>query len=109
MTTEIEDTVETEMQPETSHKEAAPEKAAAKKVGWNWNGLSPAEKTSFVIQRFIQAGIIAWMLMDIRNRPADQINGKKAGWAFLAFSSVNIKQIFIPIGAILYLLFGRKR
>ena len=112
MTTTLEDTVEnhtTEMQHEESHKEAAPEKAAAKKAHWTWKDLSPIEKTNFLIQRFVQAGIIAWMLMDIRNRPADKINGKKAVWAFLAFSSATTRHIFIPIGAILYLLIGRKR
>jgi hypothetical protein len=46
----------------------------------------------------------AWALMDLKNRPVDEVNGPKAAWA-LALTVVNSAGL-LPTA---YLLFGRRR
>jgi hypothetical protein len=46
----------------------------------------------------------AWALIDLRNRPADAVNGPKAAWAVAL--AVGNSAGLLPTA---YLLFGRRR
>ena len=74
-------------------------KGKAKK--FKWDDLSAAQKARIVIMGLVQCVLLVAALVDIRRRPAKEINGSKAMWAALAF--VNY------IGPISYFIFGRKR
>ena len=52
----------------------------------------------------LDAALRAWALLDLRNRPAEQVNGPKAVWG-LAISVVSSAGL-VPAA---YLLLGRKR
>jgi len=49
----------------------------------------------------VQVALLAAALVDLRRRPADQINGSKAVWSAVAF--VNF------LGPLAYFAFGRRR
>jgi hypothetical protein len=71
---------------------------AAKK---KWSGRSKRSRTLIVAVGVVEIGLLAATLLDVKRRPADQINGPKPMWTALAF--VNI------LGPIAYFIFGRKR
>ena len=66
-----------------------------------WSELSTAKKIGTGLIGLIQVSLMVAALIDIRRRPADEINGSKKMWTALAF--VNW------IGPIAYFIKGRKR
>ena len=69
-----------------------------------WDELPPARKRLLITVGVIDAGMRAWALVDLKNRPADEVNGSKAAWA-LGLAVVNSAGL-LPAA---YLLFGRRR
>ena len=69
-----------------------------------WDDLSPTRRTLVVTVGVVDAGLRAWALVDLKNRPVDEVNGPKAVWA-LALTVVSSAGL-LPAA---YLLFGRKR
>lgn len=69
-----------------------------------WDELPPARKRLMVTVGVIDAGLRAWALIDLKNRPAEEVNGPKPAWA-LALTVVNSAGL-LPAA---YFLFGRKR
>jgi hypothetical protein len=69
-----------------------------------WDELSPARKRVVIAVGVFDAGMRAWALLDLKNRPAEEVNGPKPVWG-LAITVVNSAGI-VPAA---YLLFGRKR
>ena len=69
-----------------------------------WDDLSPARRKLVVTVGVVDAGMRAWALIDLKNRPADEVNGPKAVWA-LALTVVSSAGL-LPAA---YLLFGRRR
>jgi hypothetical protein len=69
-----------------------------------WDELPPARKRLMITVGVVDAGMRAWALMDLKNRPVDEVNGTKAAWA-LALTVVNSAGL-LPTA---YLLFGRRR
>ena len=69
-----------------------------------WDDLSPARRKLVVTVGVVDAGMRAWALVDLKNRPADEVNGPKAVWA-LALTVVSSAGL-LPAA---YLLFGRRR
>ena len=69
-----------------------------------WDDLSPARRKLVVTVGVVDAGLRAWALIDLKNRPADEVNGPKAVWA-LALTVVSSAGL-LPAA---YLLFGRRR
>jgi len=69
-----------------------------------WDELSPARQKVVLAVAVIDAGLRAWALLDLRNRPADEVNGPKAalGLGLTVVSSAGI----VPAA---YLLLGRRR
>jgi hypothetical protein len=74
-----------------------------------WTDWTGGQKAMAVFRAAIQMAITGWALWDIRRRPADQIKGRKALWAAVAFMSGGYGFLVIPVGPIAYFLFGRKR
>jgi hypothetical protein len=66
-----------------------------------WSDLSPRQRVAIVIGGIVQLGLLGVALLDLRQRPADQINGDKRLWTAAVF--VNY------VGPIAYLTVGRKR
>lgn len=66
-----------------------------------WSDLSPQQQASIGVVGLIQIALLAAALIDIRRRPAAQINGNKKLWALVAF--INF------VGPLAYFVFGRKR
>jgi hypothetical protein len=66
-----------------------------------WSELPTSARIGVVLMGMIQLSLMMAALMDIRKRPAEQINGSKKMWTILAF--VNW------IGPIAYFVKGRKR
>ena len=69
-----------------------------------WDDLSPARRKLVITVGVVDAGMRAWALIDLKNRPADEVNGPKAVWA-LALTVVSSAGL-LPAA---YLLFGRRR
>jgi hypothetical protein len=69
-----------------------------------WDELSPTRKRAMVALGVVDAGLRAWALVDLKNRPDDEVKGPKAVWA-LALTVVNSAGI-LPTT---YLLVGRRR
>lgn len=69
-----------------------------------WDELSPTRKKIVIVVGVVDAGMRAWALVDLKNRPAEQVNGPKPAWA-LALAVVNSAGVLPAV----YLLFGRKR
>jgi hypothetical protein len=67
----------------------------------SWNELSPAQKTGNIVLAIVELILTAWALLDIKNRPQEQINGKKITWVMTS--------LIQPVGPIIYFIFGRKR
>lgn len=66
-----------------------------------WKDFSTGQKLSIVALGIVQFSLLITALVDIRRRPAEQINGSKRMWTALAF--VNY------VGPLAYFAFGRKR
>jgi hypothetical protein len=66
-----------------------------------WSDLTSRQRGAIMLGGVVQFMLLAAALIDIRRRPADQINGSKRLWVALAF--VNF------VGPIAYFLVGRKR
>jgi hypothetical protein len=69
-----------------------------------WDELSPIRKKIVIVVGVVDAGMRAWALVDLKNRPAEQVNGPKPAWA-LALTVVNSAGVLPAV----YLLLGRKR
>jgi len=69
-----------------------------------WDELPPARRKAVMAVGVFDAGMRAWALLDLKNRPADEVNGPKAAWA-LAITVVSSAGL-LPAT---YLIFGRKR
>ncbi len=69
-----------------------------------WDELSPARKRVMVTVGIVDAALRAWALVDLKNRPAEEVNGPKGVWA-LALSVVSSAGL-LPAA---YLLLGRRR
>ena len=69
-----------------------------------WDDLSPARRMLVVTVGVVDAGLRAWALIDLKNRPVDEVNGPKAVWA-LALTVVSSAGL-LPAA---YLRFGRRR
>jgi hypothetical protein len=73
----------------------------SKKKQQRWSDLSPTQQKATVGAGIVQVALCVAALADIRNRPAEQINGRKPMWVALAFVNT--------IGPLAYFVFGRKR
>jgi hypothetical protein len=65
-----------------------------------WQDLTNTQKTAIILLSFFQFALFVAALWDIRQRPAEQINGSKRLWTLAAF--VNF------VGPLAYFIFGRK-
>ncbi len=74
------------------------EQAVTKK---QWSDMSPQKQMAISVAGLVQVALLGAALIDIRRRPAEQINGSKKLWAMAAF--INFA------GPIAYFVFGRKR
>lgn len=68
-----------------------------------WNEMSPTSRAVVVTVGVVDAGLRAWALADLKNRPAEQVNGPKVAWG-LALTVVSSAGM-LPVA---YLLFGRR-
>jgi len=66
-----------------------------------WSELSGPAKAGTVLIGLIQISLLIAALIDIRRRPAEEINGSKALWTGIAFINT--------VGPIAYFVKGRKR
>jgi hypothetical protein len=66
-----------------------------------WSALPPGRRRGIVGVGIVQVGLCIAALLDIRRRPADQINGSKPMWVALSFLNT--------VGPLAYFAFGRKR
>ncbi len=69
-----------------------------------WDELPTARKRLLIAVGVVDAGLRAWALVDLKDRPADEVNGPKAAWG-LALAVGNTAGL-LPAA---YLLFGRRR
>lgn len=65
-----------------------------------WKDLSTGTKLRIIAMAMVQITLLAAALWDIRQRPAEGIQGNKKMWVGIAF--INF------VGPIAYFLFGRK-
>ena len=72
-----------------------------RKTKKRWSDLSPRQRRAIIAAGVVQNGLLAAALIDLRRRPAEQVNGSKRLW--LAVSFVNFA------GPIAYFVYGRKR
>ena len=73
----------------------------SKKKKQRWSDLSPTQQKATVGAGIVQVALCVAALVDIRRRPAEEINGRKPMWVALAFVNT--------IGPLAYFGFGRKR
>jgi hypothetical protein len=66
-----------------------------------WSDLSSRQQRAIIAAGVVQNGLLVAALIDLRRRPAEQVNGNKRLWAAVSF--VNF------VGPIAYFAFGRKR
>ena len=66
-----------------------------------WQDLTDRQKRGIVVLGVLQLALLAAALIDIRRRPAEEINGSKRLWTMVVFIN--------GIGPIAYFVFGRKR
>lgn len=69
-----------------------------------WGDLSPRTRRFLVAAGTVEAALKAAALVDLAQRPADQVRGSKAGWA-VAVVVVNS----VGLAPLAYLAFGRRR
>jgi hypothetical protein len=67
----------------------------------HWQDLTNRQKRGIVVLGALQLALLAAALIDIRRRPAAEINGSKRLWTMVVFIN--------GIGPIAYFVFGRKR
>jgi hypothetical protein len=67
----------------------------------SWNDLTSSQKGALSVAGVVQTMLLVLALVDLRRRPAEQINGSKRLWTMVAF--INF------VGPISYFLLGRKR
>jgi hypothetical protein len=68
-----------------------------------WGDLSERNRRIITVVAIVEAALKAWMLIDLKRRPADEVRGSKRLWAF---SSVVNSAGIVPLS---YLIFGRRR
>ena len=66
-----------------------------------WQDFTDRQKRGIVVLGVLQLMLLAAALIDIRRRPAEEINGSKRLWTMVVFIN--------GIGPIAYFLLGRKR
>ena len=66
-----------------------------------WQDFTDRQKRGIVVLGVLQLVLLAAALIDIRRRPAKEINGSKRLWTAVVFIN--------GIGPIAYFVFGRKR
>jgi hypothetical protein len=66
-----------------------------------WQDLTDRQKRGIVLLGAFQLALLVAALIDIRRRPAAEINGSKRLWTMVVFIN--------GIGPIAYFVFGRKR
>jgi hypothetical protein len=66
-----------------------------------WSDLSTRQRSGVAGAGLVQLALLVAALVDLRRRPAEQVNGKKAIWAAVSF--VNF------VGPLAYFAFGRRR
>jgi hypothetical protein len=66
-----------------------------------WSALPQRRRRGIVGVGIVQVCLCIAALLDIRRRPADQINGSKPMWVALSFLNT--------VGPLAYFVFGRKR
>ena len=66
-----------------------------------WTELTPIQQVTIAGVGLFQVLLLIGALVDLRRRPASQINGNKKLWTLAAF--INF------VGPIAYFVFGRKR
>jgi flagellar biosynthesis/type III secretory pathway M-ring protein FliF/YscJ len=66
-----------------------------------WSDFTPGQKMAIAVVGALQITLLIAALVDLRRRPAAQINGNKKLWTLVAF--INF------VGPIAYFVFGRKR
>jgi hypothetical protein len=75
--------------------------ARTRKQKKQWKDLTPMQRVATIVTGCVQLSLLATALVDIRRRPASEINGSKPLWTAVSF--VNFA------GPIAYFVFGRKR
>jgi hypothetical protein len=68
-----------------------------------WGDLSERNRRIITVVAIVEAALKAWMLLDLKRRPADEVRGSKRLWAF---SSVVNSAGVVPLS---YFVFGRRR
>jgi hypothetical protein len=66
-----------------------------------WADMSSLQKAGNILMAVAEIATVAMALLDIRRRPASEINGSKRVWSMTA--------LIQPIGPVIYFIFGRKR
>ena len=66
-----------------------------------WQDFTDRQKRGIVVLGVLQLMLLAAALIDIRRRPAEEINGSKGLWTMVVFIN--------GISPIAYFLLGRKR
>ncbi len=66
-----------------------------------WQDFTDRQKRGIVVVGVLQLALLAAALIDLRRRPAEDINGSKRLWTMVVFIN--------GIGPIAYVVFGRKR
>jgi hypothetical protein len=73
----------------------------AQKQKKRWSELSPKQRSAIVAAGIVQLSLQAAALVDVRRRPARQINGPKPMWVALSFLNF--------LGPLAYFALGRRR
>lgn len=68
-----------------------------------WQDLSPARRKAVIAVGALDAAMRAWALVDLKNRPADEVKGPKVAWA-VALTVVSSAGVLPAV----YLLVGRR-
>ncbi len=66
-----------------------------------WQDFTDRQKRGIVVLGALQIALLVAALIDIRRRPAEEINGSKRLWTMVVFIN--------GVGPIAYFLFGRKQ
>jgi hypothetical protein len=66
-----------------------------------WSDLPPRTRRAIIVIGVVQNALLAAALIDLRRRPAEQINGSRRLWVAASLLSW--------VGPISYFVFGRKR
>jgi hypothetical protein len=67
----------------------------------NWSDLSSEQRAGVVGVGIVQVSLQVAALVDLRRRPREQINGRKAVWVAVSFINT--------LGPLAYFKFGRRR